>query len=76
MATENKKKPAAATAGHDNVVQIASNCKCEGCKKKASRANFCDEHFVWFKEGLITKEGVRPRDFDKKHQDWMARKAA
>ena len=50
----------------NNVVAMPSQCGCEGCKKKADQMNFCAEHFDWFKFGLITKEGKRPSDFDKK----------
>jgi hypothetical protein len=33
--------------------------------------NFCKEHYDWFKFGLITKEGKRPTDFDKKYTAYM-----
>lgn len=60
-----------------NVVSLAdSRCACEGCKKKSDKANFCAEHFVWFKEGLITKEGAKALDFDKKYYHFSARKAS
>lgn len=54
-------------------------CLAEGCKQKSVKASFCTEHFDWFKEGLITKEGRKPTDFDKKfyaYQNRKARKAA
>lgn len=58
----------------DNVVPMAaSNCCVEKCNKKGERLNFCAEHYVWFKEGLVNKKGVRPTDFDKKHQAFMLR---
>ena len=50
----------------NNVVAMPTQCGCEGCKKKADLMNFCQEHYDWFKFGLITKEGKRPTDFDKK----------
>ncbi len=60
-----------------NVVPLGSHlCVSEACKKKASRAGFCDEHFAWFKEGLLTREGKRPTDFDKKYQAFIRRQAA
>ena len=74
MAKENKKPEA---AGGGDVVAIGSGqCLSEECKKKASRAGFCEEHYVWFKEGLLNKKGQRPSDFDKKHQAFLARKKA
>ncbi|HEX4925522.1 MAG TPA: hypothetical protein VFV50_15620 [Bdellovibrionales bacterium] len=41
-------------------------CLAEGCSKNAERAEFCTEHFRWFKLGLITRTGARAKDFDKK----------
>ena len=57
-----------------NVVALPGACMAEGCKQKSQKANFCMEHFDWFKEGLITKEGRHPSDFEKKHFDYMRRK--
>ena len=61
--------------GGDNVVALG-NCKSEKCSKKDEKMGFCKEHYVWFKEGLITREGKRPSDFDKKYQAFMHRKKA
>ncbi len=47
-------------------------CKSEGCKAKSTKANFCDEHFAWFKAGLITKEGAKAQDFEKKYYQYVA----
>lgn len=47
-------------------------CRAESCKSKSTKAGFCDEHFVWFKAGLITKEGARAADFEKKFYQWQA----
>lgn len=50
-----------------NVVPFGpSKCTADECKKKPAKAGFCAEHFDWFKAGLITKEGARALDFDKK----------
>lgn len=58
-----------------NVVPLGSSeCKAEGCKKKQSRAGFCEEHFEWFKMGLITKEGLKASDFDKKFHHYESQK--
>lgn len=52
----------------NNVVVLGSDkCKAEGCKKKSDKASFCNEHFNWFKAGLITKDGAQCSDFDKKY---------
>ena len=69
------KKEASAPSNDSNVVGL-SRCKAEGCSKKADRLGFCPEHYDWFKFGLITTEGKRPTDFDKKMQAYQKRKAA
>jgi hypothetical protein len=57
------------------VISLAANrCQADGCKSKPARAGFCEEHFDWFKAGLITKEGHRAMDFDKKYQHYLASK--
>jgi hypothetical protein len=58
------------------VITLHSSCMADGCKKKFEKAGFCLEHFDWFKEGLITKEGRRPSDFDKKYFNYEQRKRA
>lgn len=61
----------------NNVVSLeSSRCTSEGCKKKSELASFCKEHFEWFKAGLITKEGAKAPDFDKKYYHYAAKKAA
>ncbi len=60
-----------------NVISLADNrCNAEGCKSKSKRAGFCNEHFDWFKAGLINKEGKQVVDFDKKYQHFMSAKKA
>lgn len=57
----------------NNVVSIhTGSCKAEGCKAKAVRAEFCTEHFDWFKASLINKNGERVPDFEKKYYSWSA----
>ncbi len=58
-----------------NVVSLPTQCTAEGCKKKPEVAGFCEEHFAWFKEGMLTKEGQKPTDFDKKFVAYMKRKS-
>ena len=58
----------------NNVIEF-SRCIAEGCSKKDARAGFCEEHFMWFKEGLITAKGEKVKDFDKKMQQYKARVA-
>ena len=55
-------------------VTTIARCKSEKCTKKDEKMGFCMEHFTWFKEGLITRDGVRPPDFDKKYQAFMHKK--
>lgn len=58
-----------------NVVPLtAHKCQAETCKAKPARAGFCDEHYMWFKEGLITLEGYKAKDFEKKYHNFMRNK--
>ena len=59
---------------NSNVVSLPERCPV--CAGKATRSSFCEEHFVWFKEGLINRKGEKPKDFDKKYQAFMRKKAA
>jgi hypothetical protein len=59
----------------NNVVPLAAaKCCAEDCKTKPVRAGFCEPHFEWFKMGLITKEGRKAPDFDKKFHHYEATK--
>jgi hypothetical protein len=60
----------------NNVAPITRKCQYEPCRLKDSRAGFCEEHYYWFKEGLITKSGEKAKDFDKKYQAFKRRQAA
>jgi len=60
----------------NNVTQMPDRCAAEGCKSGVQRMHFCNEHFAWYKEGLINKKGQRPNDFDKKYQYYLHKKAA
>jgi len=67
MAKDNSPTP-------NNVLPLGNTTCCvEKCTKKNHKMNFCAEHFVWFKEGLISKKGEKPSDFDKKFQAFTAR---
>ncbi len=66
--------PAPQKSKKDNVSTLPGMCICDGCKEKSQKAGFCMEHFDWFKEGLVTKEGRRPTDFSKKHFDYQRRR--
>jgi len=54
------------------VTSVADYCKSEGCKHQAERFTFCNEHYEWFKFGLITKVGKKVGDFDKKFGHYQA----
>ena len=72
--TEHKKteSPVAKSKG---PTAVAGGCHCWGCKKEASRFNFCDEHFDHFKFGLIKKTGEPVSDYDKKYGHYQSFKA-
>lgn len=63
--------------GGGTVSDISAKlCAAEDCKKRTEIAEFCTEHFAWYKEGLLNKKGGRPKDFDKKFQAFKYRKTA
>ncbi len=75
MAQEKKSNEKQKQQIQNNVIQLSDHrCKAENCKSKSSRAGFCEEHYQWFKEGLITTEGYNAKDFDKKYALFVARK--
>lgn len=53
----------------------SSKCPVEKCGQGSQRLQFCGEHFLWFKAGLINKRGEKPSDFDKKYQAYMHKHA-
>jgi hypothetical protein len=61
-------------AGANAAATTATKCAAETCTKKPQVAGFCEEHFRWFKEGILTKEGKKPVDFDKKLLNFMKKK--
>ena len=61
---------------NNKVKEFIEKCPVDGCGKSQAKLNFCSEHFVWFKEGLINKRGEKPRDFDKKYQNYLRKQAA
>lgn len=62
------------SSGGASVHLLSGGCLADTCKKKSEKAGFCMEHFDWFKEGLITKEGRKPSDFEKKHFNYVQRR--
>jgi len=58
------------------VVNISDHkCAYIECKKKPDRASFCNEHFDWFKAGLITKNGQKSPDFERKFYNYNKKSA-
>lgn len=77
MSEKAKTNPSPEKQMPGNVVALGpSKCVAEECKAKPSRAGFCEEHYLWFKEGLITMDGYKAKDFDKKYHAYMRRKSA
>ncbi len=73
MEKDTAKKSNAANGG--KVIDMPQGCQAEGCKKKVEKVGFCNEHFLWFKAGLIKKDGTYPKDFDKKYIQYMRKSA-
>lgn len=71
---ENSNEKQKQQLAQSNVIQLSDHkCKAENCKSKTTRAGFCDTHYMWFKEGLITAEGYNAKDFEKKYALFVAR---
>jgi hypothetical protein len=69
-----KNSPAPEKQMPSNVTPIkAEKCIAENCKHAPERANFCNEHYTWFKEGIMTIDGYKAKDFDKKYHDYLRR---
>lgn len=51
---------------------MPDGCHGWGCKTKAHRFNFCDEHFDHFKFGLLKKSGEPVSDYEKKFEHYTA----
>lgn len=73
MAEKQKKQTQAPPT---NVIQLPQSCPVADCKSKPRRAGFCNDHFMWFKEGLVNRKGERPKDFDKKFEAYKRKQAA
>lgn len=70
----NDKKPKKLEGSSGNVLELPKQCPV--CTGKVKRAGFCDEHFLWFKAGLVNRAGEKPKDFDKKFQSFARKSAA
>jgi hypothetical protein len=68
-----KDQKAPANNGGGSVTALPTSCCVEKCMSKVAKMNFCTEHYMWFKEGLVSKKGQKPTDFDKKYQAFMMR---
>ena len=51
-----------------------SPCKVKGCKHNPAKFGFCSEHFDHFKFGLINKSGEQCPDYEKKYDQFSAKK--
>ncbi len=66
MSQKPGKAPEAPAAAKGGDINVLDRCKFEACKQKTTKMSFCAEHYEWFKFGMITREGKKPVDFDKK----------
>lgn len=73
MAKKGKQENNAQNNSPNNVIALPTSCAAENCGSKAKRAGFCEEHFMWFKEGLVRRNGEKAKDFDKKYQAFLRR---
>jgi len=69
-----EKKEAPAVKGAKGHTPMPDGCHSWGCKAKALKFNFCDEHYDHFKFGLIKKTGEPVSDYEKKIEHFLAHK--
>ncbi len=58
---------------------MPDGCHSWGCKAKAHRFDFCEQHYDHFKFGLIKKTGEQVPDYEKKfghYQAYVAKRKA
>ena len=67
--SEPKAAPSKGGKGH---TPMPDGCHSWGCKAKAHRFNFCDEHYDHFKFGLIKKTGEPVSDYERKFEHYVA----
>ena len=72
---EKEKKEAPRPASGKGWTPLPEGCFSVGCKIKAHRFNFCDEHYEQFKFGLIKKTGEPVPAYEKKFDHYQAYKA-
>ncbi len=51
---------------------VPGGCFSWGCKVEAKRFNFCDQHYEFFKFGLVKKSGELAPDYEKKFEHYQA----
>ena len=76
MAKQNNKEPKKSMAqgiNQTSIMKLPTQCSAQACQTKIDRLVFCKTHFGWYKEGLLNKHGRKPKDFDKKYQDYLNR---
>ena len=56
----------------ETIVVAEDKCKADNCKSSQVRFTFCDEHYDWFKFGLINKSGKQVSDFEKKYGHFLS----
>ena len=61
--------PHAKSKGHE---PLPGSCFSWGCKTRATRFNFCEEHYDHFKFGLVKKTGEPVPDYEKKFEHYTA----
>lgn len=61
-------EPQTKIKGH---IPAPGGCYSWGCKAESNRFNFCNEHYDFFKFGLIKKSGEPVPDFEKKFEHYQ-----
>ena len=65
MAKKGKQENNAQNNSPNNVIALPPVVLLKTVAVKRNDAGFCEEHFMWFKEGLVRRNGEKAKDFDK-----------
>jgi hypothetical protein len=50
------------------------HCRFTACKGKVDKFGFCQNHYEMYMSGVIRGDGSKPVDFEKKFEQFLARK--
>ena len=68
------KKPANSQNNQQEASAGPTHCRFTACKGKIDKFGFCQNHYEMYMSGVIRGDGTKPVDFEKKFEQFLARK--